>query len=511
MAVMSEDPHDWDDVIRYWPRYWTPAVAEFVDGLPITVVDAETAMRGIDESEQWVVINLVEKRILTSPNFDPVGRDFAYIMSVEDPGKPNAPLSIHLPPWWELLEQVEIAEIRRPRRSPIEVPTVNRNVLFGDAMITEFAYRILKTARSDRWQKSDADKNRKTRHSFTIEVHREWLMTPREDLNGMMPRQLLHGAQEWIDQLAWGQRIRHEDGSDIIAAAEDASGYENAPMGSEEMVIYFDLCRELIEAGWNWCSSHDLDLNRQPDCLNALIQFLGEVKTLWLSSPYEGGSPPSFIIECSRRRVPRGAGVPIVGMSERQAEEHIVDCNCPICNMMAEGMFGTAFEQLSGYHLDLDDEFAFSLHESYEDWEENQRAFGEMSTDFNPSWSERDVAGNRDPDEFASVWSGGISDTPIPGDTYGHLKLAFMLAEIVTALDLANAPCADIRLLNTSFTQFRQSGPERMAATGRQLSKQLESLALQIPVLIPRIADFQSRIEEQIRVAALDSSSDLHS
>ena len=144
-------------------------------------------------------------------------------------------------------------------------------------------------------------------------------------------------------------------------------------MGREEVVMYFDMCRELIGAGWEWCVAQGIELQDVAGRLRSeheLVAILTGVKDEWLMSPLEGGSPPRFIIECSRRRVPRGAGVAIAGMTEREADRHKIDCDCPICDMMADGMFGTAFVGIDGHHLELDDEFAFSLHESREAWEE---------------------------------------------------------------------------------------------------------------------------------------------
>ncbi len=49
----------------------------------------------------------------------------------------------------------------------------------------------------------------------------------------------------------------------------------------------------------------------------ALVELLVNVKNDWLASSFKGGSPPRFIIECCRRPVPRGSGVPIVGICEQ--------------------------------------------------------------------------------------------------------------------------------------------------------------------------------------------------
>ncbi len=275
----------------------------------------------MNEAHAWVLIDLGQKRIVTGREFQPVGRDEAFAMVVDDHGRQHCPLSVHLPPWWELHEQVDTAVVGQPRQSPIQRPEVNREVLFGETLLADLAARVLAIVRSERWTSRDQNDQR-SYYPFTIEVHRDWLMTPREDLGGLMPRQLLHGAHQWIDRLVWAQRLRFDDGGEIVAAPDDVVGYETAPMGGEELVIYFDLCRELISAAWSWCESDETQrrLRAGEDCRPALAEFLRGVKADWLASPFEGGSPPNFILECSRRRVPRGVGVPIVGMSERETE-----------------------------------------------------------------------------------------------------------------------------------------------------------------------------------------------
>ena len=505
IAVASEDPSCWEDMIAYWRRYWTPAVGEFIDSLPIEAVDLDTALDAINETDAWVLIDLAQKRIVTGRAFQPVGRDEAFAMVVDEDGRQHCPLSVHLPPWWELYEQVDAEVIGQPRRSPLQRPEVNREVLFGEALLAGLAARVLAIVQSERWAPRDGDGQR-SYYAFTIEVHRDWLMTPRDDLGGLTPRQMLHGAHEWIDRVVWAQQLRLGDGGEMVAAPDDVVGYKTAPMGGEEMVIYFELCRELIAAAWNWCENDESQrrLNAGEDCRPALVDFLRGVKADWLASPFEGGSPPSFILECSRRRVPRGAGVPIAGMAERQTEEHVVDCDCPICEMMAEGMLGVAFAGLDGHHLELDDEFAFSMHETREAWEQQQREFAEMSAAIERERAEREAAGKAEPDEFASVWSGHLSDEPLPGDRGGHLKLAFLLAEIVSVLESLNAPRAEIRQLNADFTDFRTSGAAELAEAGRRLGDHLDALAERFPDLVSRAADFRSRIDEHVRSPAIE-------
>ncbi|MBM4089289.1 MAG: hypothetical protein FJ276_07650 [Planctomycetes bacterium] len=510
IAVASEDPSCWEELPGYWPRYRTPVVREFIDSLPIAPVDLDAALGAINETDAWVWIDLPQKRILTGRAFQPVGRDAAFAMVVDDNGRQHCPLSVHLPPWWELHEQVEAHVIGQPRHAPIRRPVVNREVLFGEALLADLAARVLAIVRSERWASRDSDE-KQSYYSFTVEVHRDWLMTPRDDLDGLMPRQMLHGGHEWIDGLVWGQRLRFDDGGEIVAAPNDVVGYETAPMGHEEIAIYFDLCRELIAAAWSWCEEDEPNrrLSAGADCRPALTEFLRGVKAEWLANPYEGDSPPSFIIECSRRRVPRGAGVPIGGMTERQSEMPVIDDDCPICEMMADGKFGAAFVGIDGHHLELDDEFAFSLHETREAWEKQQRDYAEMSAAIERKQAEREAAGEPEPDEFASAWSSHVSEERLPGDEGGHLKLAFLLAEVVSVLQSRNAPHDDIHQLNVLFTDFRTCGIAELAAAGRRLGDHLDSLAERYPDLIARAADFRSRIDERVRSPVTEDDREL--
>jgi len=285
VAVASEDPTCWDDVVAYWPRYRTPPVPEFADSLALEHVDFATARGTLDRHVPWVVIDLVRRRIITGPEMEPIGRDQAFALVVEESGDQHCPLSIHLPPWWELFEQTDPSVIDRVRETPLAVPRVNREVLFGAAMIEDLARRILDIVESDEWRSSGASEQVTVRFDFTLRVHRDWLMTPRPDLGGLIPRQMLHGAVAWLDRVEWAQRLRYEDGGKIIAISTSVTGYDEAPMGREEVVMYFDLCRELIAAGWEWCVAQGIasqDIASRVRREHDLVAFLTGVKDDWL-------------------------------------------------------------------------------------------------------------------------------------------------------------------------------------------------------------------------------------
>jgi hypothetical protein len=513
IAVASEDPADWAEMIAYWPRYTTRVVPEFASNLPFEIVDHQQIIHAVSETESWIVLDLVQKRFLSGRAFPPITRDACFAMHTDEKGQQHDPLSIHFAPWWELHEQVDPNEIDRPRQSPIEVPFVDRDFLFGAPLIHNLAERILQIAKTETGWATIMAGERKDLYPLTIEVHRAWLMTPHEELGGQIPRQMLHGGQSWLEKVIWGHRLRFELGrGKLIAAPKHVRNYARGPMGLEEMAIYFDLCRELIGAAWSWCKEN-LDalaegfINEEAidtaKPLDSLIRFLTDVKNEWMNRPLEGGSPPAFIIECSRRRVPRGAGVEIVGMDERESAQHLIDCDCPICQMMADGMFGTGFTAIDGHHLELDDEFAFSTCETLEEWEEKQREFAELSVKFDRDREERRITAEQhddDDDEFASAWSSPVSEGPLPGDASGNLKLAFLLAEIISVLQCGSKANAKlIKQLNHDFSSYRTCDHQDRITMAKALSATLERVADLHPELVSRTSDFQSRIEEQLR------------
>lgn len=87
VAVASEDPVCWDDVVAYWPRYRTPPVPEFADSLALERVDFAAARGTLERHESWVVIDLVRRRIITGRDMEPIGRDQAFAMVVEESGQ----------------------------------------------------------------------------------------------------------------------------------------------------------------------------------------------------------------------------------------------------------------------------------------------------------------------------------------------------------------------------------------------------------------------------------------
>jgi len=100
-----------------------------------------------------------------------------------------------------------------------------------------------------------------------------------------------------------------------------------------------------------------------------------------------------------------------------------------------------------------------------------------------------------------------MSDGPLSGDPQGHMKLAFLLAEVVGTLESAGAPHEGIQQLNDCFTEFRRCDRAELAACGNKLGEHREDAAQGYTELVSRVADLHSRIDKQIRWQACDNDS----
>ena len=78
MGLISDDPGSWEEAKSVWPRYRSPAVCQFPDGLPFEESSLAEVMEVLAVSESWMVIDFQTKRILSGGSFEPVGRDAAF-------------------------------------------------------------------------------------------------------------------------------------------------------------------------------------------------------------------------------------------------------------------------------------------------------------------------------------------------------------------------------------------------------------------------------------------------
>lgn len=188
-----------------------------------------------------------------------------------------------------------------------------------------------------------------------VAIHASWLSTSREDLAGRTPREVLIADHDWIEQdLHWRCSEWSRLGRPPAAVPRDSRGYRCAGIGLHEFIMYYDLVRHL--AGRAWEDQPGDFRNR-----DLLAEWLRHEQSRWLSSAVNEGTPdayvPGEVIDQERQRIPLTA----------DAESAMIDCDCPLCQMMAEESFGPTFIHFDTVHFDQD--FVFSPYKSLKDWE----------------------------------------------------------------------------------------------------------------------------------------------
>lgn len=203
---------------------------------------------------------------------------------------------------------------------------------------------------------------------------------------------------EQRDHIVWEMQDRCEQWSHLgqapVSLPESSFAFQYGGFGIHEMVMYYDLVRELLWSTWGRLE----ELSRSPqssqrpesltsgDFLGNEVPRLERVRDQWLDSPdpeYHQRTPRS-IIHRERIRLPEGGA----------ASDAMIDPDCPCCQMMAD-MPGPMFWHFDG--SEMDDEFAFDLyHNTREQWDEKQRESEEFNRRFNAEWEERKRLGVTD-------------------------------------------------------------------------------------------------------------------
>lgn len=300
-------------------------------------------------------------------------------------------VSYRVPDDWHFVNSIEAywwsRERRREQRQK-EPPLDARAVLYGTPLL-EFIVHSVESLRaspseeqreaiavtdgSDEVQAHDEES-----HPFAKEItsiHAGWLLTPREDLRGQSPRDVLLDKQDLIDfdlhtrSLQWSML-----GEGPPCLASDSFAYRFGGFGTQEWVIYYDLVRHLL-----WCAIEFVG----PDDFDTSLRQLEEIKDSWLEQgnrEYDGRIP-AIIIHNERRRLPEAMS----------ASQLLIDEDCECCRMMAmeaEMGFGPTFWHLDGSNME--DEFAFSPWKTVAEWEEENRRREESYQRFELEWAERE-------------------------------------------------------------------------------------------------------------------------
>src|SRR6267378_2291181 len=227
-------------------------------------------------------------------------------------------------------------------------------------------------------------------------IHARWLLTPRDELRGQSPRDVLLAHQDFIDfdlhtrSLQWSLQ---NEGPPCLA--KDFLAYRFAGFGTHEWVLYYDLVRYLLHSLFELKPTGSVDRDQD---VNQLLATLDQIKTGWLESPQPDldGRIPAIIIDNERKRLPQAL----------RPHDMLIDDDCPMCQMFGDETsplgIGVGFWHLDGSHMD--DDFAFSFFKTRQEWETENRRRQEFNKEFDRKWAERELRIARgeplDPDPF---------------------------------------------------------------------------------------------------------------
>lgn len=300
-------------------------------------------------------------------------------------------------------EYLALAEQRRKERAA-NPPLDAREVLYGRPLLKWIGETINSTEVTALWSvlarqhvlhddpvntietpahSSDIESEQDGETNLISVIHARWLMTPREDLRGQSPREVLFAKRDFIDfdlnsrEMQWSFL---DEGPPCLSV--DSFAYRFAGFGIHEWVIYYDLVRHLL---WSALTcQRSCNETAQPSIasndIESAIAQLEEIKTAWLERPNDDYDckTPAILIENERKRLP-------IAMTPR---EMIVDENCPTCQMFAnDPSFGVGFWHLDG--CNMDDDFAFSHQRTREEWEAERLEWQAFSEKFNREWEEK--------------------------------------------------------------------------------------------------------------------------
>lgn len=482
LAALAADPETLDELAAAARRY-QPEHRLLEEGQPVTeIADAQW------DSGPWCFVDLIGRCVIAGNDFDlpNPGRGYRAHDDEETNGFPTVWLDLKADWAFHVAEPDWRADVNSRFETAAARPPVDaRAVLFGPPLLKYVVERVAAYRREHSGDDTDRDTDCARR------IHADWLMTPRDDLGGRNPRCLLLADRSRINNDLQNRAVQwSKQGHAPPALPVDSAAYRFGLFGTAEVVLYFDLVRSLV--------TEALQLTRceTPPDPESLAAQLADHRDRWLASPQEDDDSemsPGEMIESERRRVPM------------TATNRPLDCDCPICQAEAEGHFGPTFAWFDGHYVELEDEFAFSLTESREEWELEHGSFRQQSEETAQETAEPDDAACEDDAAFNSVWKSSYVnddwvDAPEASWALAAMAVGFHLAELVGDVKGRPGGRPHVEALNGAYKSFRTAPSLTLvgSAAGR-LRTQLEAVGKAYPDLVSKSADLQSRMDEALR------------
>jgi hypothetical protein len=397
------------DSCRHFASFHSMAYLSKFNSTPDAADSSGGDRPGLD-TEPWdagiVVIDMAARIVAIESTYSEPGPE-GEVFYHDGHSSTDVPIWYRVPGDWLFVKSVDAYQWSRERRASERAanPAIDvRPILFGRPLLEFIAYACLSlpaqtlqpiTSPAD----SDADVDDAENGAVAKEVstiHARWLLTPREDLRGQAPRDVLLAHQDFIDfdlhtrSLQWDLQ---NEGPPCLD--ENSFAYRFAGFGTHEWVVYYDLVRYLIYSLIELRSTVTVNADCGPEHLsqpglengseevNQLVARLDQIKTEWLENPQPdlGGRIPAIIIQNERKRLPQAM----------RPHDMIIDDDCPMCQMMGDetsplGM-GVGFWHLDGSHMD--DDFAFSSFKTRQEWEVEIRGREDFDREFDRKMKER--------------------------------------------------------------------------------------------------------------------------
>ncbi len=281
------------------------------------------------------------------------------------------PVFYFLPDDWVFLRSIEeyegMASERRTQRLA-NPPIDYRAILFGRPLLEFLAINLRHV------DSLTTEPDMEEEISTVTKIHAQWLLTPRDDLRGKSPRDVLIEKQDFLCRdmqsraMQWSLLL---EGPPCLST--DSFAYRFAGFGVHEWVIYYDLIRHLLSEG-------------QPtadDDFESVVTRLQLLMNSWLNDPNDqlSGRIASVVIQNERKRLPEAMG----------GRSMVVDEDCPICKAMGdecEAGLDICFWHLDGSHMDQ--HFAFSTCETEKQFLEEILEMELFHQEFDRRWKERE-------------------------------------------------------------------------------------------------------------------------
>jgi hypothetical protein len=348
IAALSAEPETVEELQEAMARFHKP-----VDGSP-PFEGFEEGMNDEPYDAGIMFLDLAARVVATESTYsEPAARGQVRYHDGKEATEHWLPYCV--PADWLFLGSIEEYEGLRDRRRAERAaspPFDARQVLYG--AVLEF---IVERCLAARYANAEDP---------IAKIHADWLMTPRDDLRGRSPREVLLSRFDLIDADLWSREHQWSLLDEPPPCLrQDSAAYRFAAFGTHEIVVYYELVRYLITECWDRAVEGG-DVSKADE-----VSRLEELKSTWLECPQDdlGMKTAAYILECERKRLPLVVS----------PDDTVIDDDCPLCRAMAKQFYPT-FSHLDG--CNMDDEYPFSFHDTMEDWEAERAEHAKFAAEY---------------------------------------------------------------------------------------------------------------------------------